>query len=164
MIYYAVEVHGRLDILPDEAVQFDRIIAEKINSELRSIFMAQNPENVSELALIYEVGDYVVQVALALGENRIAYAYETLQNTFLKAPYHLAVQIGEMREISSAEFFSHCMEADHTGGLIRYALPGYYEEWSEGCDPDDFRIAAGGLFKYQTPAYLAASFNLSAAS
>jgi len=143
MLYYAVEVNGRPDLLPDEAVGFDRIIAEKINSELRSIFMAQNPENVSELALIYEVGDYVVQVALALGENRIAYAYETLQNTFLKAPYHLAVQIGEMREISSAEFFSRCMEADHTGGLIRYMLPGYYEEWSEGCDPDDFRITAG---------------------
>lgn len=124
-------------------MQFDRVNAEKINSDLRSVFMERNMGKVSEFALIYAVDNDVMRIVLALRENRIAYAYETLQNTFSKAPYHLAVQIGEMLEITSTEFFSCCAEADCTGGLIRYTLPEYFEEWSEGCDPDDFRITAG---------------------
>jgi ATPase AAA family len=143
MLFYAVEVKDLRNMMPDRSVQFDRVNAEKINSDLRSVFMERNMGKVSEFALIYEVDNDVMRIALALGENRIAYAYETLQNTFSKAPYHLAVQIGEMLEITSAEFFRRCAEADHTGGLIRYTLPEYFEEWSEGCDPDDFRITAG---------------------
>ena len=42
MLFYAVEVKDLRNMMPDRSVQFDRVNAEKINSDLRSVFMERN--------------------------------------------------------------------------------------------------------------------------